>query len=997
MDSVLLAEGRGAPSRARSDEPAASGREAVADPLGPEANWPRSLRTAFSMCRDSPFPTCLYWGPEYRLIYNEAWSPIAGEKHPWAFGRPGREVWPEIWHIIGPEFTAVYMRGEAVRSEDRLLPMRRHGYSEECYFNYSLSPIHDDHSGAIVGILNTVVETTYRVLNERRMRLLREVAERVGSARSVAAASAMAVEALTSDPDDVPFCLVYLIDRTPQGDVARLESLGGVTAGHSGAPAEILLDESTAPEPVWPLSRVLRTRQLQIVGDLPARFAERLPGGPWPEPARSAVVAPISATARTEQPVGFLIVGISSHRALDDAYVSFVELAADGLAGAISSGRAYDDERRRSEALARLDQAKTAFFSNVSHELRTPLTLVLHPIEEILARPEGPTRSDEAALEMVHRNARRLLKQVNALLDFSCIEADQALPVYEDIDLTDVTSELAETFRSLCQRAGLDLKVDCPPLGRAVRVDDSMWEKIVLNLLSNAFKFTLRGSIRVSLQWTRDHRAVVLEVADTGAGIPQDELEHVFERFHRVEGAEGRAYEGTGIGLALVHDLVKLLKGEVTVQSELGVGTCFRVVVPAGEPGSEAPKSLAKAEAAERRCARAREFVEDVARWLPAPGEQDDEYPAAASSPGASLPHVLLVEDNLDMRLSLKRLLVRLYSVTAVADGEEALRVLSELAEHPDLVLTDVMMPGMNGFELLRRLRADERTRTIPVIILSARGGEEARIAGLEADADDYVVKPFNRRELLARIRVHIEMARIRREAAAAVAEADRVRGKAERHDLLQRLIGAQERERLRIARDLHDQLGQDITGLALGLKDLEAALRPAGGLERLRRLRSLCDEMGKKIHRTAWELRPTALDDVGLLCALETYVADWSAHYGVTADLHATGMRGKSVDSEIETAVFRVIQEALTNVAKHAEAHAVSVLLDANEERLQVIVEDDGRGFDLEAARHGGRLGLAGMQERLSLVGGTLTIDTAMGKGTSLYARIPLQAGPSK
>jgi len=867
--------------------------------------------------------------------------------------------------------------------------MRRHGYTEECYFNYSLDPIHNE-SGAVVGIFNTVVETTYRVLNERRMRLLRQLAEQTASARSVAAACSIAAETLRGDQYDVPFSLVYLVEKAEHGINARLASVAGVATDHPAAAQLISLDDSSEPEPVWPVRRALRTRQIQVVGDLPTRFVQELPGGPWPEPARSALVTPILATARTEQPVGFLVTGISSHRALDDAYLSFAELAADGLAVAISSGRAYDDERQRAEVLARLDRAKTTFFSNVSHELRTPLTLMLHPIEEILARGDGPTTSDAAALATAHRNGQRLLKLVNTLLDFSRIEADQARPEYEWVNLADLTVDLAGAFRSVCERAALVFEIDCPQLGRLVCVDQTMWEKIVLNLLSNAFKFTLKGSITVKLQWAEDRQHVVLMVSDTGAGIPEDEIQHVFERFHRVEGSLGRSHEGTGIGLALVHDLTRLLSGQVNVHSQIGAGTCFTVVIPAGEEPDVQPQRLVPApRVVHRGDMRTRAFVEDVARWLPEPGDADTDGQIGPDG-AAPAARILLVEDNADMRRTLKNLLAPHYAVTAVADGEAALQVLDAAQVPPDLVLTDVMMPRMNGVELLRRLRAAPATRAIPVVILSACGGEEAKIAGLNAQADDYVVKPFSSRELLARVRANIEMARTRREAAAAVNMAERVRAKAERHDLLQRLVGAQERERLRIARELHDQLGQDITGLLLGLKSLEGALRGTPSVDRLRWLQSLCDEIGKKVHRTAWELRPTALDDVGLLCALETYVADWSSHHDIQVDLHARGITRGRFAPDIETAAFRVVQEALTNVLKHAAASTVSVLLDGSNERLQIIIEDDGSGFDAEMVAHSGRLGLAGMQERVTLVGGTLTIDSAVGKGTSLYVRMP-------
>jgi signal transduction histidine kinase len=952
---------------------------------------------------DSPFPIALYWGPEYILIYNTAWSPIAGDKHPWALGRPGREVWPEIWDIIGPEFDAVLTRGEGIWSEDRLLPMRRHGYTEECYFNYSMSPIHGE-DGAVVGVFNAVVETTYRVLSERRMGLLRELAQRTAMARSVATACIIAAEVLGNDQADVPFCLVYLLKKTDAGNVARLTGSAGLAAGHPAASTLIDLDNQVTPAHSWPLAQVLGTRQVELVNDLSSRFDAQLPGGPWQEKARSALVAPLLATVRSDQPVGFLIIGVSSHRAADESYRSFAELAAGGLSAAMSSGRAYDDERRKAEALARLDRVKTTFFSNISHELRTPLTLMLLPVEEMLARPDGPTAADHGLLTTVQRNGVRLLKLVNTLLDFSRIEAEHAQPNREWVDLAEFTAELAGTFAIVCTRAGLSLNIDCPTLGEPVRMDRDMWEKIVLNLVSNAFKFTLTGHISVRLQRTADDQRVVLSVSDSGMGIPDAELPHIFDRFHRIDGVRGRSHEGTGIGLALVHDLAQLLDGRVDVQSKLGAGSCFTVEVPIGNDPSGLIRTPEQREASSTT-KRAAAFVEEALGWLShqtadadepravVPGEPralDADGQSTARGEVSQLPRILLAEDNADMREAIKKLLAPLYLVTAVPDGQAALAVLQSADPAPNLVLTDVMMPRIDGIQLLRHLRASPKTRAIPVVILSARGGEEAMLAGLEADADDYVVKPFSSRELLARVRRTIEMARVRHDVVEAMNLAERMRSKAERHELLQRLVTVQEQESARIARELHDQMGQDVTGLLLGLKRLEGMLANEESVTQLRWLQSLAGQIGRNLHRKAWELRPTSLDDMGLLRALEAYIGDWSERYGIQVDLHA-GIAGHGRFSpEVETAVYRVVQEAMTNVLKHAAASTVSLVLEGHGNGLQVIIEDDGKGFDPEAAANCGRIGLAGMRERLALVGGTMTIDSTIGGGTTLYFRIP-------
>src|SRR6266478_2383719 len=417
--------------------------------------------------------------------------------------------------------------------------------------------------------------------------------------------------------------------------------------------------------------------------------------------------------------------------------------------------------------LSEIDRAKTAFFSNVSHEFRTPLTLMLGPLEDELAERASslpPARRER--LETAHRNSLRLLNLVNTLLDFSRIEAGRTQASYEPTDLAAYTAELASVFRSAVEKAGLTLVVDCPPLPEPVYVDREMWEKIVLNLLSNAFKHTFAGSITIRLRWCGDYAE--LAIADTGVGIPKTELPRLFERFHRVKGAKSRTHEGTGIGLALVQELVSLHSGAVSIESEEGKGSTFTVTVKTGTAHIPSDR-LGVARTLVSTAARATAYVEEALHWLPnatrdpPPTGLADiaSFPSGATS-GARRSRIIWADDNADMRDYVRRLLADRYDVLAVPDGLTALAAAQE--QHPDLVLSDVMMPGLDGFGLLRALRADARTRTLPVILLSARAGEDAAIEGLDAGADDYLAKPFSAQELLARVRTHLELARVRRE-----------------------------------------------------------------------------------------------------------------------------------------------------------------------------------------------------------------------------------------
>ena len=730
--------------------------------LGAVETWPQSLRSTLSICLNSRFPIAIYWGSDNLLLYNDAWRPIVGNKHPWSLGRPGREVWSEIWDDIGPELTSVLATGKGTFHNDELLSMHRFGYVEECFFEYTFNPIQGE-GGVIEGVFNVVSETTYRVLNERRARLLREAASKTGAAKTAQEACALMVEALKSDPADIPFALLYLIDS--DGKHARLCGGTELTGDNRISPA--VIDLTAEDTDGWSIATVARTGQSQVLNDLVRRFGT-LPGSPWPEPPQEAVVLPIAATGQGKVS-GVLVAVTSPRRRLDDNYHDFLSQVAGQIATAIANARAYEEERKRAEALAELDRAKTTFFNNVSHEFRTPLTLMLGPLEETLHRlNQQLPPAEREQLQMVQRNGLRLLKLVNTLLDFSRIEAGRIQAVYEPTDLAAFTTELASVFRSAIEQAELRLIVECPPLPELAYVDREMWEKIVLNLLSNAFKFTFEGEIAVRLRSCNDR--IELEVQDTGTGIPAEELPHIFERFHRVKGARGRSYEGSGIGLSLVQELVRLHGGTIEVSSIVDRGTCFTVSIPTGcahlpSESINATRTLIST------ATGAMPYVEEILRWLPKSSESSEALaselslsvpvrPKLSSTPTA---RILLADDNADMRDYLKRLLSQQYEVETVADGTAALAAIRR--QRPDLVLTDVMMPRLDGFGLLRELRADPHTQELPIILLSARAGEESRIEGLEAGADDYLTKPFSVRELLARVEANLKLAQLRREA----------------------------------------------------------------------------------------------------------------------------------------------------------------------------------------------------------------------------------------
>jgi len=734
-----------------------------ATPLGSPDTWPQTLRMALRIMLTSRQPIWIGWGPELFYFYNDPYKAIVGGKHPWALGRPTTEVWREIWTDIGPLLETAMHGGHGTYVESQLLIMERNGYPEETYYTFSYSPIPND-DGSVGGIFCANSDDTRRVIGERQLGLLRNLAADSAHARTRQEVCERAAQAFASNPQDLPFAMLYLAE--PGSTVMQLAAAAGIDPGDPAAPETVAIDDAS----LWPFRAVLRSQTEKVVTNLSARGIS-FPSGPWPRMPSQAVLLPVSPTGEGGR-AGVLVVGLNPFRLFDQDYRSFLHLVAGQVGAAIANAQAYEQERQRAEALSEIDRAKTTFFSNVSHEFRTPLTLMLGPIEDALNdRSEGALAPPQRVrLETAHHNSLRLLKLVNTLLDFSRIEAGRFEGSFDATDLAAFTAELASNFNSATERAGLGLAIRCSPLPQPVYVDRDMWEKISLNLLSNAFKFTFEGEIAVETRASADGNFAQMVIRDTGVGIPPRELPRLFERFQRIEGQKSRSFEGSGIGLALVQELVRLHGGTIAVESAVGKGSTFVVSIPFGTAHLTADRIGADRQPVTPSM-RADAYVEEALRWLPEPHSTHDASVADGPDELVDLKfgertleaHVLIVDDNADMRNYVRRLLDKRWDVATAADGRAALEAIRR--RKPDLVLTDVMMPDLDGYGLLRELRADPNTRDLPVILLSARAGEDARIEGLDAGADDYLTKPFAARELVARINANLEMVRMRREA----------------------------------------------------------------------------------------------------------------------------------------------------------------------------------------------------------------------------------------
>lgn len=712
--------------------------------VGPMELWPQSLKATIKTLLGSRYPMILLWGEELVQIYNDAYTGLIGDKHPGALGRSIKVTQAESWDTIGPMIREVMTTGVPNWVPAQMLAVDRSGYDEETYFSLSYSAVEDD-NGLIKGMLCVCSEVTQQIHGERRLRLQRDLAARAGEIRSLEMVCKDVVRALEDYPWDVPFALLYLQDT--EKNILKLE---GAVRIDPKAFSEGLTDP-------WQLQEAIQGVVVPIA-DVDKHID--LKGGPWHMQVRQALSLPIPSS-QPNSPLGVLVLGVNPSRALDESYRSFFELLAGQVSMALRNAQAYEEEKKRAEALAEIDRAKTAFFNNISHEFRTPLTLMLSPLEEVISGSTTLAAADRESIQMAYRNALRLLKLVNTLLDFSRIEAKRMEASFRPTDLALLSSELASAFRSAIEKEGIRYEVSCKRLSQDVSVDIDMWEKIVLNLLSNAFKFTFEGSINVSLEETETQ--VLFTVADTGVGIADQDLPQLFKRFHRVQNTRSRSHEGTGIGLAFVKELVELHKGSIEVESTLGKGTLVRVVLPKGlHPVHSSPVEAAE----ERDTLRTRAFVNETLLWSREAQDSGHTYEQGSESKGIVAQdksiRLLLVDDNADMLKYMKRILQDYWTVDTARDGLEALDQVRQSL--PSLVLSDVMMPRMNGFELMAELRKHNDTRHVPVILLSARAGEEATIEGLKNGANDYLTKPFSARELVIRVNTQLEITHVKRD-----------------------------------------------------------------------------------------------------------------------------------------------------------------------------------------------------------------------------------------
>ncbi|NJN85085.1 MAG: response regulator [Leptolyngbyaceae cyanobacterium SL_7_1] len=566
---------------------------------------------------------------------------------------------------------------------------------------------------------------------------------------------------LWTEDDEFVQCVGLHVATEDGGEFVDLSSpqtspLEGSVADRTGliaddnTPHRYQLPQSLVPIEGNPVLKQLLTTQIPVViDDLSQQPAMNILDLPLRSPARALLVVPLLYDGK--------IIGSISLRQMNDPRhweaeeVELAQTVAAQAAIAVQQSRLYQKTRQQAEQLLELDRQKTEFFQNVSHEFRTPLTLTIGPLESAVVQEQGLTHEQSV---VALRNSRRLLRLVNQLLDLQRLDAGRMQPRFRPCNLIDFVTQVVDSFRVYCEKKQIDLVttlMDCPP----IYLDLEKFDKVLYNLLSNAMKFTpVGGSITVVLEHLGDH--CLLQVKDTGVGIRPDQIPHLFERFRQADGSASRSHEGSGLGLALVKELVELHGGQVSVESSYGAGATFTVWLQTGsthlppnqviEIPAEIEGSRAAIELADVELEAQPDLVNPVSSKplslvTPASGE--------AKSAAAK---ILVVDDNPDLRTYVATILqAEGYQVILARNGAEGFQLTQE--RHPQLIVTDLMMPLVSGLEMIQMLRRQEDLQGIPIILLTAKADDETRLEGVEGGADAYLSKPFNHRELLAEVR----------------------------------------------------------------------------------------------------------------------------------------------------------------------------------------------------------------------------------------------------
>lgn len=658
--------------------------------------------------------------------------------------------------------------------------------------------------------------------------------------------------------------------------------------------------------------------------------------------------------------------------------------------------RARRELESSNQKLLELDRLKSQFFANISHELRTPLTLSLGAYKTLLGSSLSPECQEVASSGL--RNTTRLIYLINELLDLAKFDSGRADLKKRPINLTALVRTVASNFESRPNRrvnfSGLD-----EPL--AIEADPRQIKKVLYNLLSNAFKFSDPEKAQVWIRLRRGQEHIELEVQDNGIGIPRGHLERIFDRFTQVEGSTARRYEGTGIGLALVKEIVTLHGGSVTVDSEVRRGSTFLVTLPIGQVDVHHVPHM-------------EEDDEEVIPASKEPAMPGNLEVLPASAAGDRKPLLLVADDNPDMRSYLERLLSKHYRVELAKDGIEALEKAKQL--QPELVLTDVMMPQKSGDDLLREVRRDETLRLVPVIFLTARAGIDARVESFAAGADDYLSKPFNEEELLARIHNQLRIRAQEKELEAKTFELqqlnrqlealnERLRELDQRKSEFVSMVSHELRTPMSAIQGYVDNMQQGLTG-ALTEKQRFYLGRIKFNIERLlRMINELLDLSRIEAGQIEIRSQPIVIAELvnNIIDGLQTVAREKSLNVHAVPPTDSLKVQGD--------------QDKLTQIATNLIHNAMKFTPEGGDIRVefqkrtddfvQICVADTGcgipssevgkvfdkfyRGSSVASDAQGAGLGLSIVKRLVELQGGSIWVESTPGEGSRFYFTVPL------
>lgn len=710
---------------------------------------------------------------------------------------------PETWAPLAPLCARSY-QGEVIRRENNILfqPYEDKVHFREVFNTWSYHPVweHDE----VVAVYGQIQETTKTVLAERQLRATQLLVSELSSVRTTAEYYDAVVKCFDINHRDAPFAICYSVkpvtfEDEQFGDNRRvrlslpvvpvelsLEAAIGVPAAHPAAPPKYKLSvqarlgsfSADSRDPTmatatldtdgwWPIAQALSTRQTVIVTDF-ASLIEGFPTREWPELPQRAVVIPLLNDASEAVPSGAIVLGLNARRRIDDEYTKWIQSLRHTLGTTLVSIQSAEEERAHQRERAKLEKAKMLLIQSAAHEFRLPLTLIAAPLEELLRSDLRPEQRRNASL--AYRHQRILHRLVDSLVDYSRIESGLLSARFVRGDLGKFVNEIVAVFRPTVERATLQFTVEVEESEEPVCFDPALLETVLATLLSKSLQYTQRGSVtlRLGYEFVDEGRWASISVIDTGSGVPPSLIGHSSSRSNR--GDTDTDGITPGIMFGLTQEIMRLHDGDLFIEDRSGIDDTEGSIFTARFPTYQ---ELAPDDTQITLAGHSQRAAKDALQWSPASSDNGDDM--VAIKPGGTAPPtpllssgwtdallfnrsdvLLVVDSNREVRSVIKNLFDPFMTVVEASDGEEALDMIRQ--SPPNLVLSDLLTPKLSGYNLLLRMRMEDKMKLLPVILMSTINDEESHTNALVAGADDFIFKPFNARELLARVHLHMQM-----------------------------------------------------------------------------------------------------------------------------------------------------------------------------------------------------------------------------------------------